>query len=423
MIPRFIVFLVGNLVGKKMLTINFYLSSKENKKGERQIILRIRSHGFDLGLPHRVKKDDWVQKDQRLRKSAPLREQKNLYLQCLETELKHLHIECIQKNEPFDKNLILKRIALLNPSKSISVLALFEKFIAYKAPLNASLASYKSTLEYLKEFNARHRVLSFADMTYKTFEALRFFFGSKDLSQSTIAGKFRDIKAFLRWCEEIEEIRVQQGYKKFKVRWEEVNHLALNINELRAIEQADFSSDARLNNARNLFLLQCYTGLRRSDLKQLVEKVSEMRPDEKGNYSIFLTQQKTKDVVYVPLITPALAILKGELHDISDQRYNEYIKEVCKCAGLIQNFTLKRHRGNKVEQDTREMYEHITSHTARRTFATLAIHYYKISEVDAMKLTGHRTINAFRAYVKQSLFTQTSNEWVEAWDRKNKSKK
>jgi integrase len=381
-------------------------------------MLRIKKYAITIGLPYRILQTNWNQEKQRVRSKG---DTINLFLQELKSDILNLEAECIRSGETFDKNLLLKRITLLNPAKDVSFLGMFKEFVSYKTKTNASVSSYESTFLYLHEFNSKRKILTFNDMTQQTAESLHFFLCEKNLTDSTIAGKFRDLKAFLRWCEEMQEIRVHQGYKNYKsVKWENVNHLALSIEELRLIEQADFSNDARLHNAKNLFLLQCYTGLRRSDLKQLLKKKTEIRRDAE-RAGIHLTQQKTSDKVYVPLIPPALEIIDSEtLHDISDQRYNEYIKEVCKESGLIQPYTLTRHRGTKREDTQEPMHEHITSHTARRTFATLAIHYYKLSEYDAMKLTGHRTVESFRQYVKKSQSTQLQNNYAELWKQKNK---
>jgi integrase len=78
----------------------------------------------------------------------------------------------------------------------------------------------------------------------------------------------------------------------------------------------------------------------------------------------------------------------------SGQKFNEYIKEVAKIAGFTE-------RGRLISDPDKELYQCISSHTARRSFAT---NYYLqgFPTIDLMKITGHRTEKAFLTYIRVS---------------------
>jgi integrase len=79
---------------------------------------------------------------------------------------------------------------------------------------------------------------------------------------------------------------------------------------------------------------------------------------------------------------------------LSNQNFNQYIKEVCQKAGLTE-------KGRLLTFPKKELYECITSHTARRSFATnLYLDGYPTIEI--MKITGHKTEKAFMKYIKVS---------------------
>ncbi|MDR0796450.1 MAG: tyrosine-type recombinase/integrase [Tannerella sp.] len=84
---------------------------------------------------------------------------------------------------------------------------------------------------------------------------------------------------------------------------------------------------------------------------------------------------------------------------ISNQRFNEYIKEVCKIAGITSKETITRTVGGKVVTESFEKWEHVTSHTGRRCFAT---NMYKrgLPTLAIMSITGHKTEKSFLKYIK-----------------------
>jgi integrase len=118
---------------------------------------------------------------------------------------------------------------------------------------------------------------------------------------------------------------------------------------------------------------------------------------------IEFTQVKTDKIMAIPLSKKVRAILEkrnGEFpRQISDQRYNEYIKEVCKIAGLDEVI-----KGSKQDTITKRKvkgsfpkYELVTSHIGRRSFATN--NYGRIPTPLLMNVTGHTTEGMFLEYI------------------------
>ena len=85
---------------------------------------------------------------------------------------------------------------------------------------------------------------------------------------------------------------------------------------------------------------------------------------------IHLIHQKTKASVYVPVAPRVREVLDrngGVAPQLSNQRFNDAIKDVCKEAGICSMVEVRK--GSKTER--KEKYKLVTSHTARRTGATL----------------------------------------------------
>src|SRR5690606_20228421 len=84
---------------------------------------------------------------------------------------------------------------------------------------------------------------------------------------------------------------------------------------------------------------------------------------------------------------------------ISDVKYNQYIKEVCKIAGIDTPTLITSWKGGKRIDEIKLKYELISSHTARRTFITRLLRKGLLPE-QIMKITGHRNRRSFDEYVK-----------------------
>ena len=183
---------------------------------------------------------------------------------------------------------------------------------------------------------------------------------------------------------------------RFKVISEESENIYLNETELIQIDKLDLTDKPKLDNVRDLFLIGCYTGLRFSDLSHLTND------DIKGDF-IHIRQQKTGNPVLIPLHPVVKKIWQKHGNkpprNISNQRFNEYIKEVCRLAGIDSPEHKAITKGGIKQSVKYKKYELVTSHTARRSFAT---NLYKsgFPSTSIMQITGHRTERAFLKYIK-----------------------
>ena len=84
---------------------------------------------------------------------------------------------------------------------------------------------------------------------------------------------------------------------------------------------------------------------------------------------------------------------------ISNQKLNEYVKELCQLAGITEQVEIVRFRGIKREAITYKKYELIGVHTGRKTFATVSLEKGMSAE-EVMAITGHKDYKSFQRYVK-----------------------
>lgn len=165
----------------------------------------------------------------------------------------------------------------------------------------------------------------------------------------------------------------KKGYKidttGFTKPSEQSDTIYLNEDELMQIYNYDFKNNKRLERVRDIFIFAANTGLRFSDLV-LVDEDSI-----KGN-RIVLEQEKTERKINNPCNWVAMEILeKYEYNlpiDISNQRYNDYIKDVCeevKINDIIKKGITKG--GKRIVK--------MTSIISKHTFSKSTIMYRKLN--------------------------------------------
>lgn len=173
----------------------------------------------------------------------------------------------------------------------------------------------------------------------------------------------------------------------------------LNQVEVNTLLALDLTKNPSLERVRDVFIIGCYTGLRFSDLMQI-------SPECINANMIQLVQVKTGSKVLVPIRPIVLQVLNKynfNLPKISNQKFNVYLHEVCERVDCLStSIEVKSIRGGKKVVETKLKSALVTSHTARRTFAT---NEYKLSELtvaEIMSITGHKTTKSFYKYIRET---------------------
>ncbi|GAA3632133.1 site-specific integrase [Flavivirga jejuensis] len=161
-------------------------------------------------------------------------------------------------------------------------------------------------------------------------------------------------------------------YKTKTVRTEVV---FLSPEELKILEKYIFIQP-KLQFIKDLFVFCCYTGLPYRELMNL--KQSNIIKGFDGNLWIKMQREKTSKELSIPLLPKALEIIELQRSDkayvfprISNQRYNSYLKEI---AGLVN------------------INKRLTTHMARKTFASTVLLYNDVPMEIVSELLGHSSM-------------------------------
>lgn len=276
-----------------------------------------------------------------------------------------------------------------------------------------SLSVYKSLNTHLQDYQryTKHKV-TFEKIDHDFFQSFQNFLVTgkgttlnrknelvprQALNNTTVAKQLSTVKTLLNYAR-VKGIAVSDRYKDFKIKRETLEVIALTNEEFETLFYWDLTGNKRLAQVRDVFCFACTTGLRYSDLYQL--KREHIKEDE-----IRLIVKKTKEPLSIPLTPYSKAILAKyeEMHKplpvISNQKLNDYIKELCELAGINEPIEIVRFRGKVREANTYPKFELIGVHTGRKTFATLSLEK-GLSAEEVMSITGHKDYKSFKRYVK-----------------------
>ena len=276
---------------------------------------------------------------------------------------------------------------------------------------NKELSTFKnvrSTFSDLERFEKKEYPLDYSLIGNRFRNDLKDFLqGNNDrshlgISDVTFNKKLKHIKMFMSWSyklghhtsilyRDMEMVRILSKSPKY----------ALTKDELDTLKQLDLSPKKHLEKARDIFVLGCEIGQRFSDYRR-ISKIHLL--ESEGIKFVKLKQKKTSKDVTIPLSSDAEAILKKydySLPPILEPILNRYLKIICKKAGFNEEMECYSQVRGKDIRSVKPKHELISTHTARRTFATLKIKEDVPSDV-VMMITGHTTQASFNQYVNRS---------------------
>lgn len=151
----------------------------------------------------------------------------------------------------------------------------------------------------------------------------------------------------------------------------------LTTEELQTLEKHQFSQP-RLQEVKDWFVFSCYTGLAYNEIRNL--KKQHIVTGFDGELWIEMIREKTQKNISVPLLPRAKFFINKYADDnsklifkiCSNQRYNSYLKEIASILGINKR---------------------LTTHTARKTFASTVLLYNDVPMEIVSELLGHSSIS------------------------------
>ena len=267
-----------------------------------------------------------------------------------------------------------------------------------KANSTSTIKRYEYNKKLLQGFEESKDVkLNFNQIDKKFYNTfINYCTNTKNHSTNTLSRNIGLFKTFMNWAV-LNRYTYKLDFQEFKnIKKEITDEVALSKEQVVEIFNFDFSNNQRLERVRDLFVFGCFTGMRYSNYSKIKKN------------DIIDSHIKVRDVkdnrkqLNIPLNDYSSYLLKKydyRLPEISNQKFNEYIKEVIKIVGYTEDIKKTSKLGNEIVETVTPFYERISSHTARRSFITI-MKTEKVPDKIIMGFTGHKSLEVFNQYYK-----------------------
>ena len=258
----------------------------------------------------------------------------------------------------------------------------------YKNELSvAALKNYDNNLRHnITGYNAHKKKAHKLTDLSKYFELdYKDYLIDQGKAKSTIDNQVKYLKSL---CAKLKELDIEVNPAVFTFKRSKSNKSIFYLSEIELDKLRTSTPKSKsLQEQKDVFVLQCYTGLRVSDLRRVnLDTISEDRS------MILMQATKTDEAIKLPILPEAEEILSKydyKLPFISDKKYNKAIKD------FLKELDFDR----KIEsQSFAPLYEVCTSHIARKTFLSYLINVKKLSAPEVKEITGTSADTIYKHY-------------------------
>lgn len=408
---------------QKLTVLFWHRKSKADNKGLAPIFCRISIDGFNVefSIGKKVSFEHWDPSSKRVISGIQAK-QINKRISEISTDLDR-HFAMLQLQHAYVTPMMVKNVfyglpadhTKGNPKQirtaSFNLLQLTEKYIAdFQTMVTKGLRSaqtlrqWRATYNKIQEF-VQHEYLkedievneieySFASRFYRYLTIER----EKVIGEAAAKKQIKNTKQILTLAESEGYIE-KNPIQRFRCGGDDTDILPLELEQVRSIWEKEICLQ-RIEEVRDVFIFQCFTGFAFQDVYAL---------NVKHILNIGLKQEswiiKERGKTGVPEMVPVMPIVEeiiekyknhpcrtvlGRLLPVnSNARYNGYLKELAVLCGLDRE---------------------LNTHLARHTFADMMLNVMGFSLEEVSKMLGHRSIRTTQRYAKVKK-NKISNTW------------
>lgn len=316
-----------------------------------------------------------------------------------------------------------------NNENADSFLHFFSMFIAecekHSTRAKGTLKTYRTALKKVTEYtNTTKKDLKFNDIDRNwVLNFKSWFFSNNELTDNYFDRTLKIIKTILQEAFE-RDIHSNLEFKKkaFSLNRKSSTTIYLTMQEQDLIYSKELVIGSTKDIVRDSFILMCTLGLRIGDFKKLTK--NHIKSID-GVRCVRVESNKTRTEALIELSPRAEEILEkynGSFpNKLPPQTINNKIKQIAQEVGIDESVVITTTIGGKRVDKTKRKFELITNHTARRSFCTMMV-IKGVPLGNAIKMSGHKTEDSFRTYVRMSLeenlTTVNQLNFFENWKRK-----
>lgn len=360
--------------------------------------ITVNSSRAEISLKQHLEPKDWDSLKGMARGKRPEIKKLNQFLDQVKTKLNNIYRELLVDGE-LPTATIIKNQFLGIDDQDKTLLAVFDyhKKISTGELSENTLRHYDTTRKYVSEFikeNFHTSDVYLRKLSYKFITDFEYFLRNRKPTNHIKQMANNGVMKHLERLRKIARLAKRLGwfnkypFENYQIKFKNVNRGYLESEELSTIENKEFKTQ-RLEFVKDLFIFSCYTGMAYIDTTLL--KPENIHRGIDGSYWIITTRKKTNTPLKIPILPKAWEIIEKykdhprSLHNgtvfpvISNQKLNNYLKEIADLSGIHKNLTF---------------------HLARHTFATTVTLSNGVPIETVSKVLGHTSLKTTQIYAR-----------------------
>ncbi len=380
------------------VTVNFLLKkTKSRTDGKCPVYVRctMNNQRFELSTGIFAAPESWDDEKQKIVGKAEDAKILNSRLIKVSNRVQEIYNQFESKREPFTVLDVKNNLLGVNNDKGVmEVLDNLIKGIESRVGDDYSqgtLRHYKTTQVRIKEFlkkQFKRNDLPISLVDYNILNSFDIYLKSHlCLKPNTALTYHKHLKKVLNTAVSM-NLLTSNPYSSFRVTRNETHRDYLTLHEIERIKTKELST-LRMETVRDVFIFACYTGLGYAELSKLNKGHIQMGND--GGKWIIIDRDKTDIRCRIPVLPQANSILQNyenfpfcqshqkllPIH--SNQKMNEYLKELAGICGINKNLSM---------------------HVARHTFATSVTLSNGVPIETVSKMLGHTSLKTTQIYAR-----------------------
>lgn len=373
------------------IKVTFWLNmTKKNAQKQTPIYVRVwyNYEHFTKSTGLSIKLSDWDKKAQRIKGNTETVNTQNNQLDAIKVRIFQIISQLTVSGKPFNI-MTIKKYLDGNDASQVTLMRLMDEQLKEMQKLKGKEYEQSTIIKYT---NTKLRLQQYLRFKYKRSDIylyelnhafisdwITFLKNKYDNSTTTCYKHFQRLTRVLKKA-------ISYGYLEkypfpdYKIRMPKKRIEYLTQEEIDKIEQTDFKVN-RLNTIRDIFIFCCYSGMAYAEVEALTPQSVTIGVD--GDFWLNIVRKKTKKHYQVPILPKAFEIIKKyKTHPLcikknrllpvpSNVKYNAYLKEIADVAGIKK---------------------YLTTHLARKTFATTVMLSNGVNIGVLSRILGHASI-------------------------------
>jgi len=375
-------------MNQKYYLLPWFNRNKTNKVGLHPIWIRVTYGGrrAEVSTGIYIKLKDWKGGENPIKGRRPEIDAKNTAISNIKTDLHTCFSQLIMEGKELSAKAIKERYLGVD-STSKGVIEIFEfhnkrlnDLVLKGDKAKITYSMFEITKNQLQDFILKEHMVNeypINKVNHKFVADLEFHFRTVlGNSNNTVRKKFQRIGKIFDLAVNNDWL-TKSPYKGYRIKEEEKELIYLDEEELKRLIDLEVKTE-RLSVVRDIFVFCCYTGLAYAEVNRLTNDNITKGID--GELWLSMTRKKTKKNISIPLLEQAISLIekykdhpeavnKGKVFPVkSNQKLNEYLKELTVRADIEKE---------------------ITTHTARKTFATTVMLLNDVPMETVSEVLGH----------------------------------